>query len=326
MASIKDVAKQAGVSPSAVSKYFKTPELMRDSTKKRIAAAVKVLDYYPSHIAKSLRSGRSGVIAIALPSITNPYFTDIFAQFHKLSTKYGFVPVAIETDYGRNLQQDIELLRSGLFDGVLFYNTGETGNLFSAPNLDIPMVYLGPAADSNTRSYVSVDLRAGMLELCAHLTSIGVKRLGYIGNDDESSVHKLDAINVFCAGEALTLDSDFTSMDADSYNKGYKCCEHFIKSGGKLPDAILTSSDMVAVGVYKCLEENGYRVPEDVKLSGYDNTDISKLYSPAITTIHIPVKELCEGAFNMLYSLINSEEPKVSETCFDTKLIVRETT
>jgi len=326
MAVIKDVAKLAGVSPSAVSKYFKTPDQMRDSTKERIKSAVKALDYYPSRIAKSLRSGKSGVIAIVLPDITNPYFANIFAHFHKLSTEKGRVPVALEIESGRNLQQETALLRSGFFDGALWYISGDTEKLFSEQNIDIPVVYLGPTCNTNIRPQVSIDLSAGMFELCGYLASGGVERLGFIGNNDLSAAQKLDAVKEFCAREVTILDGNFTNTNSNNYEEGYNTCRNMIKSGKKLPDAIITSADVIAVGVYKCLEEHGYRVPEDIKLSGYDNMDISKLYSPSLTTIHIPVKELCESAFEILYSHMYVEEPVSGKTNFDTKLIIRETT
>jgi len=326
MASIKDVAKLAGVSPSAVSKYFKTPEHMREITKDRIKAAVNALDYYPSRIAKSLRSGSSGVIAIVLPFITNPYFADVFTHFQELCTNNGLVPVALEISSERDLRQETALLRSGLFDGALCYTTGDTEKLFSEQNADFPVVYLGPAAEPDARLYVSLDLRAGIYELCAHLSSIGVKSLGYIGNNDASSDQKLGAVKKFCTKEALTLDRAFTNRDSYSYESAYLICEGMIKSGKNLPDAFIASSDMLAVGVYKCLEEHGYNVPGDVKLSGHDDTDISKLYSPSFTTIHIPVRDLCVSAFQVLYSRMYPHQPPPDKTCYDTKLVIRETT
>ena len=142
MAVIKDVAKLAGVSPSAVSKYLRTPQNMRADTRERIRAAIETLHYQPSQLAKSLRTGRSGMIAITIPEIDNPYFSDVFSFFQSLCSNNDLVPVMLRTNTPAELERTATVLNAGFLDGAICYDAGEAGKLFTDRTIRIPLVYI----------------------------------------------------------------------------------------------------------------------------------------------------------------------------------------
>lgn len=327
MAVIKDVAQKAGVSVSAVSKYFTSPGHMRTDTKERIRKAVEALDYQPSHLAQSLRTGRSGMIAITIPEIDNPYFGDVFDCFHALCSGAGLVPLMLRTNTHAELENTTRILRAGFIDGAICYDAGEAGKLFADQNVRVPLVYMGPPSALPMAHSVVVDLRAGMLELCRHLEERGAKRVGFIGPvDDASAAEKFAALKDYCAGGGLTLDDDFCVPNCYGYEGGFQSCEGFLARGKALPDALIAESDMLAIGLVKCLMQNGVTPPRDIMVSGYDDTVTARMYNPSLTTIHIPSGEMCAEALRVLRGLLAGEAPAEGPAVFKTKLVVRRTT
>jgi len=112
--------------------------------------------------------------------------------------------------------------------------------------------------------------------------------------------------------------------NCDSYNTGYDRAKELLASGARLPEAIIVESDMIAVGVLKGLIEGGLQVPRDIRVSGYDNTDISQMSNPSLTSVHIPLEEICTCAITMLNQLLNDQP--VFAVHFQTDLIVRTST
>lgn len=325
MASIKDVAKRAGVSVGAVSKYLKTPQNMREQTRLRIEEAIQDLNFCPNPLAQSLRTGRTNIIAIALPEVDNPYFTKMFKLLQEQCEERGFLAMLLKNSNAEQANRNAGILRSGLADGVICYDEGQADAFISAVNAYAPVVKLSTLPDSDYPATVCLDLRTGMQMLCRHLEETGVRRLGYIGPDNDiSSMQKIQAIRDYCAAGNLQLDPSVFLTHCNSYSTGYRCIREYLASGQSLPDALVVESDMIAVGVLKGLIESGIRVPQDVRISGYDNTDLSQMSNPSLTTVHIPLEEICTCAMNMLCQLMNGQEAEILR--FRTGLEIRTST
>lgn len=325
MASIKDVAKLAGVSVAAVSKYLKTPQNMREETRQRISDAIRELNYRPNPLAQSLRTGKTNIIAIALPEVDNPYFTKMFKLLQEQCEARGLLAVLLKNASKGQAKNTASILKSGLVDGVICYDEGQADTFISEVDVNIPIVKLGPLSGSGYPATVGIDLRTGMQKLCRHLEQTGVRRIGYIGPDsDISSMQKIQALRDYCDSSELTLDSQAFLTDCNSYGTGYTCSQTLLQPGVSLPDAIIVESDMIALGVLKGLSEGGLRIPQDIRLSGYDNTDISQMSNPSLTTVHIPMEEICTCAMNMLCQLMDGQS--VEPVVFQTDLKIRAST
>ena len=152
-----------------------------------------------------------------------------------------------------------------------------------------------------------------------------MRRLGYIGPvSDASSGQKIDALKHCCERGGLYLDPDAFLTDCNTYSGGFDCCRKLLDSGVPLPDAIVVESDMIALGVLKCLVGRGVRVPEDIRLTGYDNTDISVMSNPSLTSVDIPMEDICLAALNMLRAMMQGEA--VEPVIFRTGLKIRAST
>lgn len=317
MAAIKDVAKLAGVSVAAVSKYLKTPNNMREDTRQRIAQAIEELNYRPNPFAQSLRTGKTNIIAIAIPELDNPYFNKIFKLLQEFCEERGYMAILLKNATVEQAKNAAGILKSGLVDGVICYNEGQANTFIMELDAGIPVVKIDPVITDDYPVTVGIDLKTGIEKLCAHLEAVGVRRLGYIGPvSDASSGQKVDALKHYCAGSGLYLDPDAFLTDCYTYGGGFDCCRRLLDSGVLLPDAIVVESDMIALGVLKCLVGRGVRVPEDILLTGYDNTDISVMSNPSLTSVDIPMEDICLAALNMLCALMRGEtaEPVIFRT------------
>ena len=325
MAAIKDVAKLAGVSVAAVSKYLKTPDNMREDTRQRIAEAITKLNYRPNPFAQSLRTGRTNIVAIAIPEVDNPYFSKMFKLLQEYCEERGLMAMLLKNSNMEQAKNAASILKSGLVDGVICYDEGQADTFIMELEVGVPVVKVGPVTEDSYPATIGIDLRTGIEKLCSHLENTGVRRLGYIGPDsDISSVQKIGAISHFCESSEMYLDPAVFLTDCHTYSGGFDCCEKLLESGVTLPDAIIVESDMIALGVLKCLSRQGIRVPQDIRLSGYDNTDISQMSNPSLTSVHIPLNDICRSALNMLSAMIRGES--VSPAIFHTGLEIRTST
>ena len=325
MASIKDVAKLAGVSVAAVSKYLKTPQNMREETRNRIAGAIEALNYRPNPLAQSLRTGRTNIIAIAIPEVENPYFSNMFKLLQAYCEQRGLLAVLLKNANAEQTKNTAGILKSGLVDGVICYDEGQADALIREVAVSVPVVKVGPVSDNHYAATVGIDLRTGINKLCSHLEDVGVRRVGYIGPDkDFSSMQKIGAIRHYCEKSGLYLDPDVFLTDCTDYSSGYDCAKKLLQSGVPVPDVIIVESDMIALGVLKGLTEGGLQIPGDIRLTGYDNTDISQMSNPSLTSVHIPMEEICTCALNMLCQLMNGNE--VTPVLFQTDLKIRTST
>ncbi len=325
MAAIKDVAKLAGVSVAAVSKYLKTPNNMREDTRQRIAQAIAELNYRPNPFAQSLRTGKTNIIAIAIPELDNPYFNKMFKLLQEYCEEWGYMAILLKNATMDQAKNAAGILKSGLVDGVICYNEGQANTFIMELDVGIPVVKVDPVTADDYPATVGIDLRTGIEKLCAHLQEVGVHRLGYIGpNSDVSSRQKISALRKCCESSGLFLDPNVFLTDCHTYGGGFDCCQKLLDSGASLPDAIVVESDMIALGVLKCLSRRGIQVPEDIRLTGYDNTDISVMSNPSLTSVDIPLEEICLSALNMLRSLMRGEA--VEPVIFRTDLKIRTST
>ena len=224
MAAIKDVAKLAGVSVAAVSKYLKTPNNMREDTRQRIAQAIEELNYRPNPFAQSLRTGKTNIIAIAIPELDNPYFNKMFKLLQEFCEERGYMAILLKNATVEQAKNAAGILRSGLVDGVICYNEGQANTFIMELDAGIPVVKIDPVITDDYPATVGIDLKTGIEKLCAHLEAVGVRRLGYIGPvSDASSGQKVDALKHYCAGSSLYLDPDVFLTDCYTYGGGFDC-------------------------------------------------------------------------------------------------------
>jgi len=322
MAVIKDVAKAAGVSVSAVSKYFRIPEQMRPATVEKIQRAIAQLNYEPSPLARSLRTGKTGTIAVVVPQIDNPFFSNIFETIHNLCVGRGFFPTLHKISTAKEKEMTLRMLNAKRVDGAIYYDEEEPGGELPMHQFDIPVVQIRFHHNADLPNSVSVDLSRGMTQLCEHLVAMGVKRAAYIGEspDMASSAEKLSAAkSVF---QRHGVDMEDVLLGRVGYEGGYEASGRLLEKG-RVPDALISETDLLAVGAMKRLHKAGVRIPEDLCVTGFDDTTLARMVEPELTSVRIPVQEMCEQAFLLLGDMMEKKD-EGRRHVLTTSLVVRE--
>ncbi|WP_126994169.1 LacI family DNA-binding transcriptional regulator [Thermosipho globiformans] len=321
--SIKEVAKKAGVSISTVSRVLNNSAPVSKELRKRVENAIKELGYFPSNIAKSLRKGKTKTIGFILPDITNPFFADIVRGAEDFLRKKGYTLILCNSD--QNSEQEIQLLETLIskhIDGLLFTGTGSFNLLLEEKiKKGLKVVFLDRIIQGINASYVIVDNKKGMELLLDFLIKNGHKSFIFINGNKETFSAKI-RYEVFMEkmkNAKLEYKHYFTNF---SYDAGYK----FAKEIKDLPHAIVCGNDLIAYGVIDAIEEKGYRVPDDVSVTGFDDILFSKHFKPPLTTVRQPKYRMGMKAAELIIKIIEENKSLNRGIILEPELIIRKST
>jgi LacI family transcriptional regulator len=330
MAAIKDVAKLAGMSVAVVSKYLKNPGSVRADTKTRIESAINTLNYVPSPVARSLRTKRSGMIAVVVPSIVNPFFAEMYESIRHACTACEILAILLTAETQDEMRQTIQSIVSRQVDGVVLCFPDQESFLTElkekAPNLPLTIM-TWHALDENIGNIV-LDVRKGIFEATSHLISLGCKEIGYIGGSSESiiSSEKYKGFLAALNNEAITKKEDSSNIrhGKATMRFGHDAMKEIYESNPSI-QGVVCENDALAIGcVTYCLHQH-IEIPNQIMITGFDDIPLAAMFEPPITTVRLPVDEMGQCAVEMIKSQIEGNMSKEAKV-FETKLVARGTT
>jgi DNA-binding LacI/PurR family transcriptional regulator len=286
---LKDVAARAGVSIKTVSNVVNGQRVLPD-TRAKVEEAIAELGYRPNLSARSLRSGRTGVIALAVPDLTVPYFAELARAVIVAAEERGWTVLVDQTDGSRERELLVlEGIRSPLIDGAIFSPLALGPDDRAARNHAVPLVLIGERIFPGSVDHVAIDNVAAARAAVEHLLERGRRRVALVGDQHVSSA---DTARLRTAGwrealEAAGLEaSPELLVPAARWHRddGYDAVRSLLASQPR-PDALFCCNDLLAVGALRALAEAGLRVPEDVAVVGIDDIEESRFTSPALTTV-----------------------------------------
>ncbi|KAF0092399.1 MAG: LacI family transcriptional regulator [Fusobacteria bacterium] len=327
MTTINDVAKLAGVSKAAISRYLSGTLKPKEETIKRIEAAIAQTNYIPNRMAASIRTKTSNTIAIVIPASKNIAFAEISDAINEEIAQYGYSMVTYTTN--EKIEQErlaSYKIRENRFDGAIFITEPEGDKDMSHIDLleesGIKTLMINRHYEPNKYSTISVDISKGLKDVLKYLTEIGYKKIGLIlgwRNQDQSSTYKkayeeqMKEMNK-TVDENLILYSKFEELETRNVVK------ELIKNGA---DAIYTASDRLALIALEVLEEKNIEIPEQMAVVGYGNTQFSKLVK--MTSLDGKGEQIGKEAAQMLLKKLRGLEEEKFQL-LDTSLVVRKTT
>lgn len=323
--SMKEIAQEAGVSIATVSRVLRDFPSVNPELRRRVLEVVKRYNYEPNSNARSLHSKSTGLIALVLPDISNPFFPGIAKAAEEVANLHGFHMLLCNT--GGKLQKEkgyLSLVRRQQVDGMIVVPAGDqTEHLQQVLQLDVPIVTLDRAVEGI--ACVRTDNQYGGYLATRHLLSLGHVEIGCIAAlwDPKVAGYR-QALNE--AGIALDDGMIYDVAKTASANPGYEGALALLERRPTL-SAIVCASDVMAVGAVTALEEMGIEVPRDVAVTGYDNTLLATMMRPALTSVAQPTEELGRLGAEMLIDAIEGRaglEPKT--TVLEPRLVVRNST
>lgn len=324
MASIREVAKRAGVSPATVSRVINGTARVDEEKRERVEKAIEETGFRPNELARALYRKSSKIIGVIVPDIENPFFSELAKAIEKEAYEQEYSILLCNSDDQKEKElANLQMLAQLQADGViLMTNTGEKSQSYEA--VSMPIVFVDRRLDEmGQTSVIEADHYAGGKLAAEHLIACGCRKITCIRGPQELSSGKkrYEGYREVCRQYSMKerfVDSTY------KYEDGAKAAEEVLR---RYPDTdgIIACNDMTAVSVYKVLQKRGYRVPDDIQIIGFDGVKFGRFLTPELTTVAQPIKEMGKCAVQMILGTVK-ELPRDREMKFPMMLIKGETT
>jgi LacI family purine nucleotide synthesis repressor len=307
---IKDVAKEAGVSISTVSNALNDVDVLTPATKAHILAVAERLNYVPNLNGKLLKSGESKMLGFFTTSVSGPYFYVLVEAMARECEKLG---------YGLNIvvAKDKQVILSNILgrrvDGVIIFEDWriDEKDVATMEKEKVNAVFLDRVMKKDTMGSVIFDSYASGYEATKYLISLGHKKIAYVSGVDTmyDSVQRKKGYLAALKEHQLEMDESYILQGYFEEEGTYNAVKSFIHMHpGKLPDAFLAGNDLSAIGCIKALKSEGYQVPEDISVMGFDDIEIAKYFSPPLTTVKNQIARQGILAIDQLVRMIQKKE------------------
>ncbi|MBD1393222.1 LacI family DNA-binding transcriptional regulator [Mucilaginibacter glaciei] len=330
---ISDIAKALNLSASTVSKALSDSYEISAKTKKLVVDYARENNYRPNPIAQSLKKGKSKSIGIVVPTIDNQFFSQVINGIESVAYEEGYNVIITQTHESYDVELlNINALTHRSIDGMLLSLSTETFNvdhLQKLQNQGLPIVFFDRVSDTINTHKVIADNFKGGYEATMHLIESGFKYIAHITSPAHTSITRERL-----AGYKKALTDKGFNVD-DNY---IKYCSHGGKSIAETkeamdellalpvrPDAIFAASDRITTTVLSLLHKSKIKIPAEMGLVGFNNTNLAELLNPALTAVHQPAFEIGKKATEMLLSIIKSRYPvtEFETVVMPTELFIR---
>jgi DNA-binding LacI/PurR family transcriptional regulator len=317
------VARLAGVSQSAVSRTFTPGGVVSAATRAKVLAAAEALDYRPNLLSRSLTTGRSGLVAVAVGGLANPFHAMALESFAAGLQRAGrqVMLVVVEDEWA--LGSAVEVLAGYRVDAVLTSLSVNAADVAEAlTRFSVPIVTMNSSVTSRWVRTVAADDHGAGVAIARHLHAQGARRFGYIaGRPGTLAQERREA--GFRQGLADLGIADCARAQGDHHHGGGSAAVRALYRSGTGPDGLFCLNDLTAMGAIDALrEEFGLRCPEDVLVAGYDNVAASAWPPYRLTTVDVGLDRVAARAF----ALIEAEDGGPSEVLVRPRLVLRAST
>jgi LacI family sucrose operon transcriptional repressor len=324
MPTIKDVAEKAGVTVTTVSRVINNRGYISEHTRNKVNQVMKEMNYQPNEIARSLSKKRSNIIGLIIPAIAHPFFSELTHHLEKYAFDLGYKMLICNSRMDAQKEKEyIEMLKSNRVDGVImcshtlevdeYKRVHQPVITFDRHIADIPFV----SSDNQTGGKLAADLlvRKGCKNI-AHIS--GNHRLDMLANlRTESFIAQLNQYQ-------LTPIIIELEPDVFDYSKHKQIIHQLLKQHPDL-DGLFISGDIIAIHAIQVCQELGIKIPQQIKIIGYDDIHFASMMNPAITTIRQPFEQMAKRTIEILDSMINGHSVTLQHV-FPVELIERATT
>lgn len=313
---IQQVADEAGVSRSTVSRVFNNPEILLEETVRNVREIARRLGYSPNAAARALRTGRNSNIALVVPDLTNPFMPPIVLAVQKKAASRGYSVFIGNAD--ENPSQEMDLLRrlSDQVAGAVLASPRSDSAHIHALAREMPLVLINQDIQGVPR--VLINSGQGMAQAVTHLAELGHRRITYVGGPENSwSNHQRHAA-VTRAAEAHGVEMSTVSAGIASFARGVEIVPELVSRGGT---ACIAFDDVLAQGICYGLVENGLEIPEDYSVVGCDDI----LGYPMLSTVSGPTARAGQMAGDLLISAFSAPLDEDVRVVLETEYVARDT-
>lgn len=333
--SIKDIAREAKVSPATVSRVINNSPLVNEATRKRVQEIINKKHYKPNEIARGLYTKRTKTLGVILPDITNHFFAKVFQEIEKATLQYGQSVLLCNTLNDYTLEKFyVERLSEKQVDGLILLGGHVNKTITDASFVELlkrdyfetPVVIINGKLDGYENCIsVSSDEYGAVFTALDYLLKLGHREIGFIGGcrGITSTDQKLDAFENAKKLYKFQMKNNWIYLSGYTFNHGMSSMQELLKEK-ELPTAVFAINDEVAAGAISTCYKNKIKVPDDISIFGFDNSFISITTNPNITTMSHPYRTLGESAVKLINKMINKEIKAGEKRYYSMTLIERD--
>lgn len=325
MATIKDIARIAGVAPSVVSRALNNKYGVKESTRQRIVAIAKELGYYPNSAARSLVTRRTETIGVVMADISEPYYSQTIKGMEYVATQTGYTLLFSNSyenvEQGRVLHKMIAAER---VDGLVIMGSNIQEKSFISMLLerDIPFVLVERNFSDPRVNCIWVDNVKGGYLATRFLIEKGHKRIAHIAGNlyFQVALDRIEGYKRALEEAGIGFSEELIAVGNFLTEGGYKAMKELLPLGCT---AVFAANDAMAYGALQAIAEAGLSVPQDIAIIGFDDLEFSGLTNPPLTTIRQPRYEMGRRSMEILTGILRNRQPGGVKVCFQPELVVR---
>lgn len=327
-ATMRDIAKAAGVSQSTVSRVLSgspSPIPIATETRRKILAAADEFHFQPNPLARALRGAKTMLIGAIVRDITDPFFSGAIESLSTEAMARGY-NVVLGHAHARAEEAIAlrEVLETRHCDALVLF-----GDMHDQPKLiddlrrtSVPVIELWQGMRPEGLHSVNVDNRAGINAALVHLSEQGHTRIAFIGHQRQGDLQEREAAyNEYVAAQGWDLPNSFTHHTVNDFAGGQEAARALLDLP-KPPTAIVTATDVLAVGVLRCAHQRGVTIPTDLSVTGFDDLPLAAFTVPSLTTVQMPTTDMIRAALDIVIGSTFGEDP-ISATTPDSLIIER---
>lgn len=328
---IYEIARQANVSISTVSRVINHNPLVSEATQIKVQEVIERNHFSPNALARGLSISESNTIGVILPDISSPYFSSLFLEIERYALEQNYSVVLYNTLYGsfsRSFQKTIpessyfQMIIDKRLDGVIITGGQLDKDVISEDYLlslsqlqkEIPVVIIGQHFKGTKCTFIQRNLDRGILTVIQHLHALGHKQIGFIGGEPGVRItsDRFGSYKKILLTMGLAYNENFVHFSDYYISDGYAAMQKQLKT--ELPTALIAINDMVALGAIRAINDAGLRVPEDIAVVSCDEFYFGEYCSPRITSLNQQDSYLGRLAIVRLINLMKGLSDAASQT------------
>lgn len=331
MATMKEVAAEAGVSLGTVSNVLNNHPSVTEENRKKVLEAVQRLKYRPNITARTLKTKASKSLGLLIPDITNPFYPEVARGAEDVAKRYGYSLFLCNNDRSIEKEREyINILIEKNVDGMILVKPSISSDEIQEIRKQCAVVLVDMYdAEIPGCDIINVDDRGGTLKAMDLLYESGHRRIAFISGllESKSSRCRQEAYVEFLTRRHIPVDERLIKRGSYDWFSGYKCTTELLR-GVDPPTAIFAANDLMALGAMKAARERQLVIPHQLSLVGFDDVDMASLCTPQLTTVRQPKYELgtmgAEALVEQMLAIEKKAAHQPETVVLDTDLIIRE--
>lgn len=325
---IYDVAREANVSMATVSRVVNGNQNVKPATRKKVLKVIEELGYRPNAVARGLASKKTTTVGVIIPDISNSLYAELARGIEDIATMYRYNIILSNSDQNENKElQLLETMLGKQVDGIVFMSDVISNELlYEMERSPTPIVLAGSIDESGTIASVNIDYYGAVYEAVQKLIGNGHKKIAFLSGPLTSKVnkdYKLKAYQTALKDAGLEYNEKLVVECDNSYDEAIEAVKTLVEED---PTAYFVSNDEMSIGVIHGVEAIGKKIPQDVEIISYENSKLSRMARPMLTSVALPLYDIGAVSMRLLTKYMNKEEIEEKQVILPYRIEERQST